>query len=457
MAAVLSLTQAYGADGQRLPVPGTVDGCALPSYGFTNRGCNCTSPCKVRPELSDLGRSACDVDALCPASFSSSLALSGWWDFCDVPSTLRTAPLPYCALRFFEPACQAANSTAPDDLKTLGRYLSIPGSNYTFSFLDAAFTKTVLGGGAGATSTGRSAGLGSASSASMAAVDVARAVLASTIPITSALGLTVSVLLLATAGLLLKGVARCAAKLCAKKKLVSLEAAVRSATPAQKEGKKKKMRKAKGGEGAEGEGEERATYAVPLGLALAGVPARSNGAELHLVGHSFSIRAQAHVYEELNMLATLGSAHVELKPEHLALAEADGVFECVRGGPPPPPSAPARPYISHTRIHTHAHHRFAQGRRARPPVHHAPAVGNGGAAQGGRGAAEERGRREAAEAHVRGGLQGAPPPVGGAAAGRRGQAGQADAQLEGVRAGAGGLGVQQGVGGGRGGRGEGRR
>jgi hypothetical protein len=156
--------------------------------------------------------------------------------------------------------------------------------------------------------------------------------------------------------LLLKGVARCAAKLCAKKKLVSLEAAVRSAAPAQKEGKKKQKRKAKGGEGAEGGGEERVTYAVPLGLALAGVPARSNGAELHLVGNSFSIRAQAHVYEELNMLATLGSAHVELKPEHLALAEADGVFECVRG-PPPPPSAPARsgPSPTHTHTHTHAH------------------------------------------------------------------------------------------------------
>jgi hypothetical protein len=45
------------------------------------------------------------------------------------------------------------------------------------------------------------------------------------------------------------------------------------------------------------------------------------------VGRTFSIRAQPQVYQGLSLLATLGSAHVELKPEHLELAEMDGVFE----------------------------------------------------------------------------------------------------------------------------------
>ena len=305
---------------------GPVDGCALPSFGLTNRGCNCTSACAPRAALSTTGRAACAVDVLCPASFSGA-SLSGWWDFCDVPTAVRAEPLPYCALRFFDPVCQTANASAPEDLKNLGKYLAVAGSNYSFSFLGAAFTKTVLGGGSGATSTGRGAALGSATSASVAAVEVGRAILASTISLTSAAGLTVSVLLLSAMALLLKSLVRLLIKKCTKKKTVPLADAVQSATPKRVK-KKASKREKKGAE------EPGVSYTVPLSQALQGKAASNAGKELHLVGSSYSIRAQAHVYEDLSMVATLCSAHVDLKPEHLAFAEVDGVFECVAGRRP---------------------------------------------------------------------------------------------------------------------------
>ncbi len=98
--------------------------------------------------------------------------------------------------------------------------------------------------------------------------------------------------------------------------MVPLEEAVQSAAP-------------------KAEGAKTGAYTVPLSKALQGVPARgAAGEEVHLVGRTFSIRAQPQVYQGLSLLATLGSAHVELKPEHLELAEMDGVFECVSWPPP---------------------------------------------------------------------------------------------------------------------------
>jgi hypothetical protein len=262
----------------------------------------------VDAALSATGRKVCAVDVLCPSSYKGATP-SGWWDFCDAPATARAEPLSYCALNFFDPACQAANVTLDDDLKNLGRYLAVAGSNYSFSFLGVEFTKTVLGGGVGSSSTSRGAALGAANSPGIPAVELARAILASTIPLTSALGLTVSTLLAFALALLLKSSVRLLARLCARRRMVPLEEAVQSAAP-------------------KAEGTKTGAYTVPLSKALQGVPARgAAGEEVHLVGRTFSIRAQPQVYQGLSLLATLGSAHVELKPEHLELAEMDGVFE----------------------------------------------------------------------------------------------------------------------------------
>ena len=250
------------------------------------------------------------MDVLCPSSYKGATP-SGWWDFCDAPSTVRAEPLQYCELNFFDPVCQTANATLSDDLKNLGRYLAVAGSNYSFSFLGVAFTKTVLGGGVGSSSTSRGAALGTANSPGIAAVELGRAILTSTIPLTSALGLTISTFLALALALLLKFSVRLLARLSANRRTVPLEEAVQSAAP-------------KAG------GAKTSAYTVPLSKALQGVPARgAAGEEVHLVGRTFSIRAQPQVYQGLSLLAALGSAHVELKPEHLELAEMDGVFECV--------------------------------------------------------------------------------------------------------------------------------
>jgi hypothetical protein len=291
---------------------GPVDACALPTFGLTNRGCNCTSPCAASPALSASGRAACVVDVLCPNAFSGGAVPPEWWDFCDAPAPLFAAPISYCELRFFEPACQAANATAPEDLRDLGKFIAA--GNYTFSFLGGPFTRTVLAGGAGATSTGRSAALGAASSPAFAAVDLRRAILTSTIPLTSGLGVTVAVIVASAAALLLGGAARAFPRHCRKQKRAALEGALRGADP-----------HSTGVEGA-----NKGAYAVPLSMALLGAPARSlEGGEMRLVGRSYAIRAQPHVYQALELISALGAAHVELKPEHLAFAEADGVFEWV--------------------------------------------------------------------------------------------------------------------------------
>jgi hypothetical protein len=70
---------------------------------------------------------------------------------------------------------------------------------------------------------------------------------------------------------------------------------------------------------------------VPFSRAAHGETAMRGGRELALVGRSFAIRAQEHVYRALGLEATLAGAGVDAA--HLAFAEADGVFsdDAVRG------------------------------------------------------------------------------------------------------------------------------
>ncbi len=185
-------------------------------------------------------------------------------------------------------------------------------------------------------------------------MEVGRAILASTISLTTATAVTVAALLTVALATLLRGEARVLAKHCASRKRVPLERAVKSAALARAAAGRRDGG-AEGAAGAQGgDAKEGATYAVPLSRALAGMPARCAGEPLHLVGRSFSIRAAPHVYGDLLLLAELGSAHVELKPEHLALAEADGVFECVRFAPPPAP-APPRIEFAHSILTANPH------------------------------------------------------------------------------------------------------
>lgn len=279
--------------------------------GLANRGCNCTTACAPSGALSATGRAACGVDVFCGAAYSGAAAPSGWWDFCDVPAAARAEPLPYCELAFFDPAC-AANASVSDDLRSLGRYVSEAGGNATFSFINVAFSRAVVSGGATAVSRGAPA-LG-AGTIMGTPVEVGRAILPSAVPLTSTVFVAAAALLLVALALLLRGEARVLARSWCPRKRVPLEDAVASAA------------KAAGGAGGGAGG---ATYVVPLSLALAGAPARNADKELQLEGRSFSMRAQPHVYEDLQLLAKLKSAHAELEPGHLALAEADGVFECV--------------------------------------------------------------------------------------------------------------------------------
>ncbi len=50
------------------------------------------------------------------------------------------------------------------------------------------------------------------------------------------------------------------------------------------------------------------------------------GKPVSLVGQNFAMRAQAQLYQELNLLSTLEEADPSLTPEALAFAEADNVF-----------------------------------------------------------------------------------------------------------------------------------
>ena len=295
---------------------GLVDACAMPSFGLTNRGCNCTTPCAVTALSPGV---ACEVDPLCPSAFASSLAASGWWDYCDAPAA-RVAPpvLSFCDINFFLPQCQNASVPLASDVKQLAALLTVPGSNYTFSFLDVTFAKTLGAGGVGATSAGRSAGMGTPG-ASFIAVDATRAIMTASLPLLSALGLTSTLFILGAFALLLRAgvVALLVACSLARVERGTLAAAKRSVT-APPPGAK-----ARGGVLQSSQ----RTFTVPLSRALEGAAGAYMGLPLVMMGTpTYSIRAQQHVYEELNLLLVLKLAHKDLLPAHLALAESDGVF-----------------------------------------------------------------------------------------------------------------------------------
>jgi hypothetical protein len=288
----------------------------MPSFGLTNRGCNCTTPCAVTALSPGL---ACEVDPLCPSAFASSLAASGWWDYCDAPAARVAAPvLSFCDINFFLPQCQNASVPLASDVKQLAALLTVPGSNYTFSFLDVTFAKTLGAGGVGATSAGRSAGMGTPG-ASFIAVDTARAIMSASLPLLSALGLTSTLFILGAFALLLKAGVGALLGLCAlaRVKRGTLAAAKRSVT-APPPGAKASGGKLKSSQ---------RTFTVPLSRALEGAAGAYKGLPLVMVGSlTYSIRAQQHVYEELNLLLVLKLAHKDLLPAHLVLAESDGVF-----------------------------------------------------------------------------------------------------------------------------------
>ena len=73
----------------------------------------------------------------------------------------------------------------------------------------------------------------------------------------------------------------------------------------------------------------RATYATPFSAALRGATAALNGERIYLVGTTFAMRAQQHVYDEMCLTTVLSTAHASLKPDYLVFAEADGVFDDV--------------------------------------------------------------------------------------------------------------------------------
>lgn len=281
----------------------------MPNYGFTNRGCNCTTPCA---RASKYGGTACEVDPLCPLSYPSPASSSGWFDYCDTPTSKQPASavvLSYCDINFFRPECQNASASVPiaQDVKTLGALLAVQGSNYTFTFLDVTFAKTISAGGSGKTSSGRSAGGSDPSSGILASVDPARII--GNLPLLGALASTVAIVsafALASVALSLVGVALAVVSTSRRKK-TTLAEAVKSTT----------MRKAKKG---------KQTYSTPLSLSLQGRNARYEGTELVLDGSTYSIRAQEALFERFNLSFSLIEAHQSILPKHLVLAEADGVF-----------------------------------------------------------------------------------------------------------------------------------
>ena len=280
----------------------------MPNYGYTNRGCNCTTPCA---RASKYGGTACEVDPLCPLSYPSPASSSGWFDFCDTPTSKQPASavvLSYCDINFFRPECQNASASVPiaQDVKTLGALLAVQGSNYTFTFLDVTFAKTISAGGSGKTSSGRSAGGSDPNSGILASVDPARII--GNLPLLGALASTVAIVstfALASVALSLLGVALAVVSTSRRKK-TSLAEAVKSTKRSDKK--------------------VPPTYSTPLSLSLQGCNARFKGNELVLDGSTYSIRAQEALFERFNLTFSLLEAHESILPKHLVLAEADGVF-----------------------------------------------------------------------------------------------------------------------------------
>lgn len=297
--------------GYSATLKGLVDACTIPTFGFTNRGCNCTTPCTVSSKLGPV--KACEVDPLCPSSYLSSASASGWYDFCDTPSSKQPSAvvLSYCDINFFRAECQNASVPIAKDVQALGALLTIKGSNYTFSFLDVTFAKTIGAGGSGPTSSGRSSGGFSVpGSGLLASVDVGRMTSRSSVPLFGAMVSTITVvaaIAFVTTALSLLSVCFAVCKASRRKK-TSLRQALESTAHVAKKGSK-------------------ATFTIPLSLALRGtLHARFKGEQLVLDGTTYSIRAQDALFERLSLSFSLCEAHESLKPKHLTLAETDGVF-----------------------------------------------------------------------------------------------------------------------------------
>jgi len=189
--------------------------------------------------------------------------------------------------------------------------LSVPGlGNFTFSFLGASFAKAIMGSSLSSSGSDPkdSSQSGDPNQPSIAAVDATRALLSSNLPI-----LAVSCLALASFAI---GVIFVLFKLCvvsssfaqSRRKKLTEKDARDSAT----------MRFQKGGE---------VSYRLPYSLARSGVPAMYHGQEMYLIGQTYALRAQTNLFDFLSLTSILLDAHKKLKPEHLAYAEEDGVFE----------------------------------------------------------------------------------------------------------------------------------
>lgn len=307
------------------PSPATlvIDGCGV--LGRANGGCPCATVCGFYASLdSTPGARTCAVAATCINGISGG-GPSGWFDYCDEPAATAAVELSFCEIRFTDPSCLAAGSSTAPDLQNLGRYVTETGSNYSFSFFDATFARAVLGGGDGG-KQGPSGGASAAGASISATISSARITVLSSIPLLGALGLTLFVVAaMAAARVLTSVIGALVRALRPQRASVTLAEAEASTRPesATADGAAKGGRKGKiiAGE------PRHETYAIPLSSALVGDHAAFKGKELYLVGYSYSIRAQKHVYETLCLGGLLEEVHPGLDASYLAFAEQDGVFE----------------------------------------------------------------------------------------------------------------------------------
>jgi len=186
------------------------------------------------------------------------------------------------------------------DVRALGLLLN-SGTNYSFSFINTAFIKSINAGGVGSTSSSKTAG--ATGGTLMSTFNAHRALYTSALPLLSVVLLTVTLVvltaLITVVVAILQHVVR--SYLSSSQKLVTrADAAASGLLPAKE------------------------SHTIPFSRALQGAPARFKGRLRFLVGRSYSLIAQEHVYKELSLEAVLHS--LGIKPAHLAFAEQDGAF-----------------------------------------------------------------------------------------------------------------------------------